>query len=211
MVVLASFTSWAMFALGVVLMIVILLRRSWRYQRRARNDRTAVSPRKPPPSPGLPLSDAPDDVRRWNVELHDTIRDAQAEMDSKMRALQSLIMLADQQTRHLEAAVARAERLGIKEGPNVLAEIEQMASSPAAPLEGLPPAPSPDADHVLACRERIHQLAAQGLSAEAIAAEVAATVGEVELMLRLPTAASSLPPTHFPGGHRSEPAPDPSQ
>jgi hypothetical protein len=113
-------------------------------------------------------------------------------MDSKMRALQALVSMAEQQTTRLEAAIARAERLGIAECSNILAEIERVAETkatqPQNQLGKLPvtPTTSRESDHLLACQERIHHLAAQGLSVEAIAAETSATVGEVELMLRLP-------------------------
>ena len=109
MELLASVTTWGMFLLGVVLLIVILLRRSYRYYgpRRGR--------KKPPkkltgddPSHDQPLADAPVHILRWQVEMHDTARDLKAELDSKMRALQVLVRMADEQGERALEGLARA-------------------------------------------------------------------------------------------------------
>jgi hypothetical protein len=48
------------------------------------------------------LADAPVEVLRWQVEMHETARDLQAELDTKMRALQVLMRDADEKIARLE-------------------------------------------------------------------------------------------------------------
>ena len=55
------------------------------------------------------LSDAPTDVLRWHVELHDTARDLKAELDSKITALQVLIRMAGHEAARLERLIESAE------------------------------------------------------------------------------------------------------
>ena len=105
--------SWAMFGLGVVLLIVILFRRSARYQRKLRRPRS--NPRnfgKTESAPARqPLADAPPEVLKWQVEMHETARDLSGELDSKMLALQALLRQATQQAEQLEAAIEKAKNL----------------------------------------------------------------------------------------------------
>lgn len=49
------------------------------------------------------LADAPAEVLRWQVEMHETARDLKAELDTKMRALQVLIRDADEKIARLES------------------------------------------------------------------------------------------------------------
>jgi hypothetical protein len=102
---LADIMSWTMFLVGLGLLIAILLRRWHRYYgpRRRRRDapvleRTARTDQ----SAKRSLSDAPADVLRWQVELHETGRDLKAELDSKMSALQALIRMAQEESERLE-------------------------------------------------------------------------------------------------------------
>jgi hypothetical protein len=109
---LADITSWAMFIVGLGMLIAILLRRWHRYygpRRRRREapvlEHTAREEKKAARS----LSDAPTDVLRWHVELHDTARDLKAELDSKITALQVLIRMAGQEAARLERLIESAE------------------------------------------------------------------------------------------------------
>jgi len=74
--------SWAMFGLGVVMLIVILFRRSARYHKKLRRQKT--NPRdfgKKEIAPARqPLADAPTDVLKWQVEMHETARDLNGEL-----------------------------------------------------------------------------------------------------------------------------------
>jgi hypothetical protein len=40
------------------------------------------------------LADAPPEVLRWQVEMHETARDLKAELDSKLSAIQALVAMA---------------------------------------------------------------------------------------------------------------------
>ena len=56
-----------------------------------------------------PLRDAPPEVHRWQVEMHNTARQLSAQLDSKMRALQSFTKSAAQEADRLEALLERIE------------------------------------------------------------------------------------------------------
>jgi len=189
-------TSTLMFFLGVTLMTAILLRRSFRYYRRRRGRtpdrplRTAAANREV--NREQPLMDAPPEVLRWQVEMHETARDLKAELNSKMSALQVLIQMATEASDRLQATIDRAERLGISECRDTLQEIERLAeqagSTDGAPL-GTLPTPLPEGTgHPLkraTTRELIFRLADQGNNALAIAQQVDAPIGEVEMILNL--------------------------
>lgn len=52
--------------------------------------------------------DAPEDFRKWEVELHTLGREISARIDNKISILQSLIQSAEQQATRLEQAIAAA-------------------------------------------------------------------------------------------------------
>ena len=114
--------------IGMGLLIAIMLRR-WSRIRRQRH--TSKSPIEHVPRPkdetGQPLANAPDDALRWQVEMHETARDLKGELDSKMGALQQLIGMARTESDRLEAAIARAEQLGIDTSGPPLDEIYRLA------------------------------------------------------------------------------------
>ena len=51
------------------------------------------------------LLDAPAQVGRWQVEMHETARDLKAELDSKILILQSVIKTARQEIDRLETVI----------------------------------------------------------------------------------------------------------
>lgn len=57
------------------------------------------------------LADAPPEVLRWQVEMHETARDLKAEIDTKLAALQALTIAARQERERLEATIRQAEEL----------------------------------------------------------------------------------------------------
>ncbi len=57
-----------------------------------------------------PLRDAPPEVHRWQVEMHDVARELSAQLDSKMRVLQSFTRSAAQEADRLEALLERSEQ-----------------------------------------------------------------------------------------------------
>lgn len=54
---------------------------------------------------------APDVVRQWEVDMHETARELSATLDSKMAALHHLIRAAEQESARLERNLAAARRL----------------------------------------------------------------------------------------------------
>jgi hypothetical protein len=108
MCLLADIMSWTMFLVGLGLLIAILLRRWHRYYGpRRRRRETPVLERTARPDATNPrsLSNAPPDVLRWQVEMHETARDLKAELDTKMTALQVLIRMAQQESERLERLI----------------------------------------------------------------------------------------------------------
>jgi hypothetical protein len=168
-----------------VLLVVVLLRRSYRYHRRqskAEEPRTRIG--QAARREGQPLADAPPEILRWQVEMHETARALKAELDSKMGAIQALIRMAAEERQRLEAAVAHAGRLGISPSRDALTTLEQSDTPPSRP-----PDVKPDSHGWLPVGEEqrltICSLADQGESLASIADRVGATVGEVEWILSL--------------------------
>lgn len=107
-------SNWGL-AAALAAACFLLLRSNWVRQRRSDEStpnpqaiREAYAPRNREAS----AHHAPEDLLRWQVELHDTARDAKAEIDTKLLALQSLIVIADEHSQRLEALLARAESAG---------------------------------------------------------------------------------------------------
>ena len=145
------------------------------------------------------LADAPDEVLRWQVEMHETARDLKAEIDTKLSALQALVILARRESERLEQAIRRAENADVAAPRDALAAIEGLAD-PAALADPdrlarvaaqMPPLPGglrsdlfDDNQHQVA----IARLAEQGLSPTEIARRLRLPIGEVELLLNLRSA-----------------------
>jgi len=171
---------------GMALLTLILLRRWARYFGKTR--KTNGSPRNHRRRGGsgrpssIPLSDAPPEVSRWHVEMHEIMRDMKAELDSKMVALKELTRQADERTAALRSAIERAERLGIGV-KHPLERIESLAGG-----EVLPQAPPPETRELAGdrrARQRIVSLAATGATARDIAETTGVPLGDVELVLSL--------------------------
>jgi hypothetical protein len=140
----------------------------------------------------------------WEVEMHRTARDLKAEIDTKMRALEQLIQLADRARGELDASIERAESSESLNGPrwsdsseearrtdrrqgNSAPHAESRAKTARAARDAvsstrLPPANDPADDPRF---ERVYALADAGFSATKIAGQVGSQVGEVELILSL--------------------------
>ena len=103
--------SWVMFTAGILLMTIILVRRSMRYYRKraSRSDLSPSSGRLDLTTARRTLMDAPKEVLRWQVEMHEMARDVNAELDTKMRSLQVLIRMADEATERLQQAILKKE------------------------------------------------------------------------------------------------------
>jgi hypothetical protein len=194
-----------MFA-GMALAIFILMRRSataWLRPGGRSAEPKEIERLHAPRSRDSALGDAPVDLLRWQVEMHETARDLKAEIDSKLAALQALVILARQESERLQAAIQRAEKAGTafpgEEERDVLGMIERLADPAAlddptqlAELAArLPPLPGGAAADLFDDNERtiaIARLADQGQSPAEIARRLGLAVGDVELLLSLRSA-----------------------
>lgn len=100
-------------AAGVALASWLLLRGSragWARSQRASADPKAVRRSMAEHNRDTALSDAPPEVLRWHVELHETARDLKAEIDTKLAALSALTRLAREEADRLERLLHEVEK-----------------------------------------------------------------------------------------------------
>jgi hypothetical protein len=126
--------------------------------------------------------DAPADVRRWEVQMHDVARELQGQLDSKIAIVQHLIRDAQEQAERLEALIGRSAELGQlppTRGPSPLthAETNNRVRVDAASAKAGSSASLRHAE--------IYSLADAGLTSAAIASRVGSPIGEIELILGL--------------------------
>jgi flagellar biosynthesis/type III secretory pathway M-ring protein FliF/YscJ len=91
---------------GIALLLIISMRLLMR--RRSSNETEYAPPAKPRAPQSLPTQDAPAELLRWQVQMHETARDLKAELDSKMSALQALVRMARQECQRLEELLDRS-------------------------------------------------------------------------------------------------------
>lgn len=181
-----------LFLLGVVMACSILLFRS---QRRIRLSRSPSLPRVPSPSQGASTADslhALPELRRWEVQMHETAREITARIDNKLRLLEQLIRDADERIARLESLDDGTSQSETAEDEStlVLSQISQLAPPPASPSSDEPaatdmsqrPAKAPPASRR---SEEIYALADAGRNSAEIANQLNSPVGEVELILGL--------------------------
>ena len=183
-------TSWVMLLVGMSLLVAILLRNFYRYRNRLKRSEgrqmSAAARRaaKTPPNVEQPLMDAPPEILRWQVEMHETARVLKAELDSKMGALQALSRIAREEAQRLEAAIERAEKTGL----SVPLGAPPSENDAGGGISERPPMPRiADANLPGEDRRRLiaYQMADSGHSPAAIADALGAAVGEVEMILSL--------------------------
>lgn len=115
----------------------------------------------------------PQAAERWQIELHDFTREAEARLDTKLAALQRLIVAADERIAHLES-------LGLDCPPKTASETisgPHFSTAQAAP-QGQ------------ARTAAIFAMADAGNSAASIANRLGTPIAEVELILSLRRTAS---------------------
>ena len=101
----------ALFLAALGLTIGFLLMRSSRHFGRQSEARSATMRiEASPTSRKAHHLGAPEEMTRWEVEMHETARELSAQLDTKMGLLQHLIREADRAAARLEAAVAAAGR-----------------------------------------------------------------------------------------------------
>jgi len=161
-------------AAGIALLAFVLLRRSMRHYRRTRSQQPVVSAVERT-KPSSALLDAPHEVLRWQVEMHDTARDLKAELDSKISALQALLLLAQEERQRLEEVLDRSQRR-----PQNGASYGKLPASAAIEPPSGPVMPGSEQQ-----RADIYALSDQGDTPQQIAEQLAVPVGEVEFVLGL--------------------------
>jgi hypothetical protein len=124
--------------------------------------------------------DAPDDLARWEVEMHERARELSAQLDSKMSALAALVAEADRAAARLEAALARPAEAARKSGT----QAEALCSPPQG-LAASEPADRPPSSPRGHRHDEIYLLADYGFDSAEIARRVDSPIGEVELILSL--------------------------
>lgn len=161
----ANIVSWGMLLAGIVLLTVILMRRWSRYfwGSKRRKSQTVYPAAAAKRAAVRSLSDAPDDVLRWQVEMHETARTLKGELDSKMRLLQVLIRQAEEVAKRLETQLETAQQRGH--------DRQSLLSEEATPSAS---------DR----KRQIHELAVQGLEPDQIARRLGLEVREVKETLR---------------------------
>ncbi len=216
-------TGWPtlLFLAALATATAILLLRTQRYYGRpsrappsfehhARSHR-AASGRHATPEHHPPQShpDGPQEMMKWEVEMHDLARELSARLDSKMSALEHLTREADRAAARLETALAATRRRDVP-SPAPAAPRQDAPQPPAAAAETiLPPKSQADAlkpggldDRGLRLDEtgeesaserpsrdrryeEIYTLADYGYAAAEIAQRLGTPVGEIELILSL--------------------------
>lgn len=177
------------------LVIGLLLTRSQRYFGRSSPGRSDPGAR-PSPAAG-PISmggrpgaahhlDAPEEVRRWEVEMHEIARQLSATLETKIALLDRLVREADRVAGRLEGALDAARSSQSHRQPAAAGEDRHVDSQVAA-LGGVPPDdgwrrqdPSPQERY-----REIYALADSGHSTSDIAGRTGMPIGEVQLILSI--------------------------
>ncbi len=167
-----------LFLLAMGLTVATLLMRWHRYFRQRRREdarerpigsgRSTAGHRKQHPA-------APLEVDQWEVRMHETARDLMGQLDSKMSALQALILEADRAAGRLEAALSQTA--------DPAKPLDRPSDQPINDSPG--PAPTADRPSGFHAREEVCMLADYGYESGEIARRIGVPVGEVELILRL--------------------------
>ena len=93
------------FLIVMIVVVGYLYLRSQRYFARQKNDAASAAGAATTP-PEKPYTAVPQDLTRWEVEMHDTARQLSGQLDGKLAALGHLIRDADRVAARLEAALA---------------------------------------------------------------------------------------------------------
>jgi len=101
----ADMSTFCFFA-GIAILTWVFLRKTYRRRKKT----SAPHPRTPStPSFTQPLIDAPREVARWQVEMHQLARDLKAEVETKIGLLQQTAIMARREADRLEKLLADAE------------------------------------------------------------------------------------------------------
>jgi hypothetical protein len=180
-----------MFLAGMLLLVLLMLRRNWRAQHKTRKQKKQnaqyliQSPR--PTNKEWSMSDGPKDVQRWQAELLETTRMLEGELNSKIVYLERSIALAKQQQEALSEQLHTASRQNIDTNDNTLSQLEDsIRTGESFDKQAIP---NSQAVTEVLCddtlREKIHYLASEGNTISQIGELTEVDAGAVEMILHL--------------------------
>lgn len=183
------FSTWGL-AAALAALCFVALRANWFRQRRSEQatvDPDSIRQACAPKPRETALQNAPDEMLRWQVEMHETAREFKGEIDAKLLALQSLLIVAGEHCQRLEALLQRAEKLDrfsssrIISGREILARIEN-ATGELPPLD----AQAQGKEILTAAQAKLaKQLATEEYDPAEIARYLGASIVDVELFLSM--------------------------
>lgn len=183
--------------LGIGLFVFVLLRRTRRGFGETKRHGSTGSGRV------AQLHAAAKEQESWEVEMHALARQLKGEIETKMRALERLIQMADEVRGELNRSIERVQSLGLLEDhdlatTSVERNAEEYTGVSAGKAESRCAKAQLRRGAVSAARlrlgenlgddprfERVYALADAGFSASRIASQIGSQVGEVELILSL--------------------------
>jgi hypothetical protein len=183
------YSTWGL-AAALAAICFVALRGNWFRQQRSRNSVSTpedVRQTFPLPARETALATAPNDLLRWQVEMHETARDLKGEIDAKLLAFQALLTIANEHSQRLEKLLGEAEQAhlmrpaGVIGGREILDRIENGNCN-------LPPLTAAAMGRELlndAQRKLIVQLNSENYSAAEIAPLIGASPVDVEWYLGL--------------------------
>lgn len=187
----AEINPTMLFMLGALLIVSVMLRRAMRALSRDASASDCALPREPTTA-GPRVSGATDELARWEIRMHELSRDLSGQLDTKIIVVEQLLRRVEQQTARLELAISEAQRWGVGQTEaasagrdDPLVDNWPLAGDPARlAADALTPSTTQRAvaDQL---RRQVAALAAQGKPASAIAKQLDAPLGEVELLLSL--------------------------
>jgi hypothetical protein len=130
-------SNWALAAV-LAAACLFLLRGNWQRQRRSDADLPnpqAIQQSFAAKTREMSAHHAPEDLLRWQVEMHELARDVKAEIDTKLLVLQSLLVVADEHAQRLESLLERTSKVDGKQsaavigGREILSRIENARGS----------------------------------------------------------------------------------
>jgi hypothetical protein len=194
MIVLAQGAWQTGLILGALALVIgwVLLRTYRRLPRQRREEPPLVEVSRPEEAEQGHHLEAPPEVVRWEVEMHETARALSAQLDSKIGALRALIGEADRAAARLEAARGGSA----DDGPQTEGEEALGQRRPGTQAEALRASGESDLSTTRAQRwsprrsgrpspEEVYGLADGGLGSAEIARRLGMPVGEIELVLGL--------------------------
>ncbi|WP_425614714.1 hypothetical protein NA78x_004589 [Anatilimnocola sp. NA78] len=186
---LANVLSTYGLAAALAVVCLILLRGNWFKQQRSKQadpDPEEIKRACAPKPRQQAFDSASPDLLGWQVEMHEMARDVKAEIDTKLLALQSLMIVAREHCERLEQLIARADQAGLKTAPTLSGrDVLQRIEDCSGELPAHPPTGQNQNVLTAAQADRAQRLAQQDWTPQQIAREVGASLGDVELFLSL--------------------------